>query len=721
LGRRSEADFLKKGRQLVSAKDYARGILEFQNAAKVAPHDAEPLCELGTAWFEKGDFRQAVGYLQRCLALNPSHAVAKLRLAQLMTTSNNPAVLQKSATDLKELLRFAPENVDAIDTLALSEWRLGDREEAIARLEEILKNLPRSLSSSVLLARMKIGQHDLAAAEEVLQNAAKSAPQSSEAALAVGEILILRGQTANAEMEIRRAIQLNPRYGQALLALAAIQTAANRTDEAEQSYRQLSTLPEKRYKPLHALFLFSHGKRDQAVGEFRALAKADPDDRAVRTKLIAALFESSRGAEAEKLLADTLRKNPKDVDALMQRGTHYLTLGKAVEAEQDLREVLSFQPENAVAHRAIAVAFKAQGKWQQERAELLEALKLRGSLLAARLALSRNYVMANDPKNALQILREAPPAQQQVGGLIIERNWALLAAGDLAQLAAVFNGIQDIGNRTLKLQKAIFLMEQKTYDGARSLAEDLLKTDARDVRAARIVSESYLAEKQPAKAAARLAELANAAPDSALMQYEAALLQGRTRNFSGARQYFEAALRADYRFAPAEMGLADLDRRENRLDAGRQRLLGLIGREPSNVTALLLLAEMESQLGNRVAAISRYRAVLGIDSGNLSALNNLSVALTGDQDDEALNLALRALEKAPQNPAVQDTVGWIYYQKGLYRTATEYLKAAVAAEPNAGRQYHLALSYLKQGESRIGRELLESALRQDPSLHTAQR
>jgi tetratricopeptide (TPR) repeat protein len=721
LGGRSEADFLKKGRQLVSAKDYSRAILEFQNAAKTAPNDAEPLCELGSAWFDKGDFRQAAGYLRRCIALNPSHAGAKLKLAQLMTASNDPTVLQHNAADLKELLRLDPGNVNVTDTLALNEWRLGDREEAMERLQQVLKSLPESLSSSVLLARMKISQQDLAAAEDVLQNAARSAPQSSEAALALGEILILRGQTAKAEVEIRRAIELNARNAQALLALAAIQTTANRMDEAEQTYRRLSFLPEKTYKPLHALFLFSQGKRDQAVAEFRALAKAVPDDRAARTRLIAALWESGSGAEAEKLLADALRKNPKDVDALTQRGTHYLTSRKAADAERDLHEVLRFLPDNADAHRAMAAAFKAQGKLQSERAELIEALKLRRSLLPARLALARNYVMSNDPKSALQILNEASPAQQQSGALIIERNWALLASGDLAQLASVFSSSQDNGNRTIKLQKAIYFMEQKNYPAARSLAEDLLKTDAKDIRAARIVSESYIAEKQPAQAAARMAEFAKAAPDSASMQFAAGILQGNTRNFGGARQYFEAALRADGHFVSAELALADLDRRENKPDAARQRLAGLIQREPSNTNALLLLAETEGQAGNSAAAIDRYRAVLAIDPGNLGALNNLSVALTSGHEDEALGLAQRALELAPQNPAVQDTLGWIYYRKGIYATATQYLRAAVAAEPNPKRQYHLALAYLKQGELQKGQALLESALRQDPSLKMAVR
>jgi hypothetical protein len=56
-----------------------------------------------------------------------------------------------------------------------------------------------------------------------------------------------------------------------------------------------------------------------------------------------------------------------------------------------------------------------------------------------------------------------------------------------------------------------------------------------------------------------------------------------------------------------------------------------------------------------------------------------------------------ALEIAPQDPAVQDTLGWIYYRRGLYPAAAQYLQAAVAKVPNPARQFHLALSYIKAG------------------------
>jgi Tfp pilus assembly protein PilF len=99
-------------------------------------------------------------------------------------------------------------------------------------------------------------------------------------------------------------------------------------------------------------------------------------------------------------------------------------------------------------------------------------------------------------------------------------------------------------------------------------------------------------------------------------------------------------------------------------------------------------------------------------------LNNISTELTPDRPDEALGFAQHAFDLAPDNAAVKDTLGWIYYRKGVYPTAAQYLKEAVAKEPNPRRQFHLGMSYIKAGDLLEGRKLLQAAIRQDPSLST---
>ena len=98
------------------------------------------------------------------------------------------------------------------------------------------------------------------------------------------------------------------------------------------------------------------------------------------------------------------------------------------------------------------------------------------------------------------------------------------------------------------------------------------------------------------------------------------------------------------------------------------------------------------------------------------ALNDLAWTLAEDDPDEALKYAQQAAEIAPDTPAVEDTLGWIYYRKGIYPVATEHLKSAVARDATPRRQFHLGMCYLKSGDRDLGQKMLTAALQKDPTL-----
>ena len=105
---------------------------------------------------------------------------------------------------------------------------------------------------------------------------------------------------------------------------------------------------------------------------------------------------------------------------------------------------------------------------------------------------------------------------------------------------------------------------------------------------------------------------------------------------------------------------------------------------------------------------------------NLVALNDLAFMLSKDSPDEALKFAQRAGELAPDNPAVQDTLGWVYYRNGVYTSAVGYLKTAVAKQSTPLRKYHLGMAYLKSGNRDVGQSMLTAALAADPTLATTE-
>jgi len=712
-----EAKYLRRGEAFLAKKDYPRALLEFENAARAMPKDAEPYYQMGVTFMAQGTMGNAFSYFRKAVQLNPRHQGAQLKLAELMASSRNKESVQQAATQLEAVLAASPDNAEANDALAITEWKLGKTEEAVGRLEDTLRKFPSRLQTSVKLARLKLRQKDLAGAEEVLKQAVASAPQSSAAELALGMLYMVANQRGPAETELRKAIQLDSKSGLALMGLAAIQMAGNRVEEAEQTYRQVSSLPGAEFKPMHALFLYKEGKRDAALAEFEKLAKSDPDDRAARNRLFAAYVTMGKNQAAQNLVAVALKKNPKDTDALFERANLSLRAGNAVEAGKDLKEVLRFKPDFAEGHVVMAAVYRAQRMQGSERQELNEALRIKPSMLQARLTLARSYTGTNEAKSALALLNSTPAPQKGSLAVVTERNWALLAAGETKELRSVLDQVLRVQHLPeFVIQDAVLRMQQGDYAGARAGAEEVLKSNPEDLRALRLLADSYLAQKQPAKAEERLKAVVAAHPQSAPLANLLGQWYLSARNLPAAREAFEAALAADPKFLPSELALAGVDYQERHLDAARQRLLRLVAADPRNVTALRMLGTLAGEMDDREEAIRRYRAVLDLDGSDVIALNNLAYTLASSDPDAALKYAQQALELSPDSAMVQDTLGWIYYRKAIYGTAISYLETAVKKAPTPRRQFHLAMSYLKSGQHALGEKTLQLALQQDPKL-----
>ena len=712
-----EAKYFKRGQALLAQKEYPRALLEFRNAASAMPKDAEPYYRMGLAYLGSGDGRSAVQAFQRATALNPNHTEAQLKLAELMTSSRDAKLIQEGISRLQSVFGDSPENPEAIDTLALAEWQLGKPEDATGRLEEALKRFPTHLQSSVTLARMKMSARDWNGAEEVLKKAVADAPQSSPAEVALGELYLFLRQPARAESQFQKAVQLDPKNGSALIGLGTVLIAQKRMDEAERTYSQLAALPGKAYQPLHAIFLYQSGKREAAVVELEKLYKADPKDRAARTRLVTAYFGMNRVSEAEKVLAEALKRNAKDADALLQRAELRLRTGKADDAETDLKEILHFSPDSAQAHFLLGVVYRQKNQENNQQQEFVLALRSNPSLLPARLGLERSFLTAKQARAALEVMDAAPDAQKKQLSWRLGRNWALLALGNLIEAKAGIDPLLQGGRPPEAVyQQAALQFLQHDYAGARASVEELLKRDVTDVRAAELLMEAYAGQGQVPKGVDRLQEIVAANPHSATLQHLLGRWSLKAGNSDTARKAFESSKAADPHFMPADLSLAEMDIQEGRNPAALQRLNVILAADPKNLAALLFSARAQEAAGDRVAEVASYRTVLNIDQSNLIALNNLAFVLAADNPDEALQFAQQAAEIAPDNPSVQDTLGWIYYRKGLYSMAVRYLKTAVDKESNPRREFHLGMSYLKQGERTTGQKMIREALEKDPNL-----
>ncbi len=98
------------------------------------------------------------------------------------------------------------------------------------------------------------------------------------------------------------------------------------------------------------------------------------------------------------------------------------------------------------------------------------------------------------------------------------------------------------------------------------------------------------------------------------------------------------------------------------------------------------------------------------------AANNLALyqAKRGNLES-ALQLAQTAKAELPDDARITDTLGWVYYQKGLATLAVTTLRQSIEQNSTTPEtHYHLGLAYLKDGNQKDAKQALEQALKLNP-------
>ena len=201
----------------------------------------------------------------------------------------------------------------------------------------------------------------------------------------------------------------------------------------------------------------------------------------------------------------------------------------------------------------------------------------------------------------------------------------------------------------------------------------------------------------------------------------ALMLSARTSLASGDPSEAERVLRQvieiDADHLPAYDLLGQLYVSQHRLADAQAEFERLARRRPDSMGARTMVAAL-LQLQNRVDDARRqYEAIVQTNADAAVASNNLAwlYATSGGNLDVALTLAQSAKKQLPDQPEVNDTLGWIYYRKGLFRLALDALEQSVRKDPdNALYLYHLGLTYAGQGENAKARQTLQRALALNP-------
>jgi len=396
-----------------------------------------------------------------------------------------------------------------------------------------------------------------------------------------------------------------------------------------------------------------------------------------------------------------------------------LDRGQTAEALPSLQQSHKIRPEAPEPAFDLARAYIAQGKLKDAQPALQDVMKVNPSYPGALILLAALNLEEGRVEQALQNLKEdeiREPASIQRSFLLSQ---AYAAKGDYHSAESQLQSI--LGNAGSPAQKSVILqslasikLAQKQFTEAARLALSALDESPRLPTALYVLGMSNVEQKQPEKGIEAVKSRLDKTRDWAQGYQILGQVAQRAGRFSLAVDSFNKALSIDPKLTSAMLSLGDTYWLNKQPDLARQQFEKVAQQESGRSYALARLGQIYEAAGDFENARISYEKALAADPDNIVAKNNLAwvYAEHGGNIDVALRLAEEAKEKAPEDPMITDTLGWIYVKKGSYEAAIANLKNSVGKNPNdPNGLYHLGTAYYKLGRTADAKRELEAALR----------
>lgn len=474
--------------------EYGRAEEELARAAAGMPKYAPAQYEIGRALARDQKPAQALPYLEKSIALDPSNTSAQYQLVHVLRAlgdrersqkmlemfnktngqysaaqtnqaneylhSGQPA---KAVEVYRQILETNEQDAGTEYNLALALAALQDREGERKALEKAI-----SLDSNMAAAKLELGRVDLAAgniesAKQWLDAALETDPQLAPAKDVLGVIYAMRSDDTKAENLFRQAIEDDPTYTQAYADLGRLLADQRKFKAAEEALSKAMTFAPVDLQVLSAAGEVEEraGKYSEAVVLLRKIVTLEPQSVDAHLNLARALAESYdlRGALMETSAA--IKLTPSSPIPHFDQGRILFYLGRNQEAQLQFETACRLAPQMAESSYFLAMIKKQAGDYRGASVLFQDVVKLQPRNVPAWYQLGTSLEHELREKDAVAAWRQAvaidPEHIQSLSNLA--RALAPTAPAEAAGLEAHLAAVRE---------------KENLVDQARTLAHDAI-------------------------------------------------------------------------------------------------------------------------------------------------------------------------------------------------------------------------------------------------------
>ncbi len=744
---KAKAEHVARGEALLKDGKYQEATIEFRNAIQIDDKLAAAHWGLAQAYEKLERTGETLDELQKTVRLDPANVPARLKLGNAYIQAYS-AQKQKTPEYLTEAERFANEilakdekSIDGQILLANVLFLKGQPDQALAKLKYAISLDPQRIESYMGLARFYVNTGKNSDAEATYRQAITLNEHSSLAHIEFGRFLVQTNRSEQAEAEFQKAVEVDGNNRDVRWVLASYYLVNRRMDKAEEAYKNWAQLdwdkPEGRARL--ADFYATVGRYDDAANIYQEVTTKWPEYTRGRYRLGEIMLQRGDVAGANVQVAELIKTNARDADALFLRARMNLASNKPKDAINDLKTVLDQEPRSQLGLYYMSEALYRDGQLEPARARAGELERYYPDFLPAKLLQVRINSDSGDANAARQLatdlldrISKTAPSGVQSPQLLADLKTDTLILRGKANLSlkaspaarADFDAARV--NSPNSPQPYVNLADVAYAEGKRDEAEQNLERalalDKTNFQALNGFVNLMSSEKRLDVARARMDQLAAAQPNNAALQYMRAQAYRNGNDQQppdGARteEYLRRAIEIDPDYIPAYSALGEIYFATNRTDEAIAEYRKITERHADYVDAYRKLGMIEAGRQNLDAAEQYYRRALEIEPDETIASNNLAM-LYADHDkgngDEAIRLAQGVVRRFPNDPGFADTLGWVYYKKGLFPAAVEQLQkaangAAAQGGDNSLYRYHLGMALNSKGDKAGARRELQKS------------
>ena len=586
----------------------------------------------------------------------------------------------------------------------------GRYKDAAIEYRNAIKLIPQSVEAHTKLADVSAKANDAATAISEVLRLAELKPDDVAAQVRAGSMYLLAGRFADARDRAESALRVDRADAGAHILLGQALAGLRDTSQSEASLREAVRLAPQSVDAHVALgsHHWSAGRLNEAEGELHRAIEIDPSNAAANRALALLYMVSGRAGQAEPLWKAVSQAPNGDPFALTD---YYVSQGRLKDAERELRGLGAKPALTAAAQLRLAGVLYSEGD-RHSAHETVNALLARDSGNGAALLLRTRFLFEEQKLDeALAAAQAAEAADPLSADAVYMEGQVHAAKGNAERAVQTFQSALKLNPKASAAATAIAQIRLATghADEAIEWANRARTAEPDDLTARIVLTRALLHGGQLARAQQEAKALDARLPAVQLVNAE---LDASTGALDKAERTLKQLVESDRANLQALTALGQVHVQQGHLDAARDEFARVVENGADQAYVRTMMAMIFQAQNRPTDARREYEQVLAKNPRAGVAANNLAwINLEDRRLDDALRYALIAKEELRRSPEVNDTLGWIYYQRNQAADAIAPLAESVDARPdNPLYRYHLAMAYLKTGSTAKAREHLDRAL-----------